>query len=305
MTRFLGKTFLIVISLLPIPSPGQEITEPDLVVSMFNKLYSFDFRDAKIKLDQLDTKATDPDLLDICTSNYNWWLIATQKEYEIYKKEMISSCDRIIDRYEEIPIKDLNPDQIFAITHAYAYKTRLDMHEKHYLKGAANLKETVKYLDVILPRAEENPKFMLLAGLYNYVAGAIHERYPIYRPLLALGPDKNKQKGIQLLLKCAENEHPMIRTEARYFIMIVNNLLEEDNDEADRYARLLLKEFPTNKHFRSLRVTILADAGKIHKTRSEYKKLHPYSKLEQHSQAQHSYIVSETEDYLRKKRIKF
>jgi len=305
MIRSIKISFAILIfGLLSCKSHGQ-ITEPGPFISLFQNLYSFNFDDAKTDLDHLHAIDPDPDLLDIGMANYHWWLINTQRKSEEDRSKMLASLERIISRYENMPPGDLNPDQLFAITHAYAYKTRLDMHEKNYLKGAGNLNKTVQYLDIILPNAEDNPKFMLLAGIYHYVAGSIHEKFPLYRPLLALGPKTEMEKGLAMLRKCAQDKHPMIRTEARYFIMVVKNLIKEDNIRADWYARKLLKEYPKNSYFRFWRITILADAGKFKETRYEYFKLRSNGEHVQHTQSQQSFLISESEKYLRKKNITF
>ncbi len=305
MVRSLCIIALAFFGLIPLHTLAQEHPEPELFISLFNNLYSFHFQDAENDLAQLHSIPVSPDLLDIGIANYHWWLIVTQKENDQNKTEMISSLDRIIKRYEGIPPGHLDQDQIFAITHAYAYKTRLDMHEKHYLKGAGNLNLTIKYLEIIVPQAEENPKFMLLAGMYHYAAGAIKESYPLFSPFLAFGPKTDKEEGLQLLRKCAENEHPMIRTEARYFIMKVQNQLERNHKRADQIAQQLLKEYPDNKYFRFCRVTILADAGHLKESKLEYNRLCSIKPGEQLTTAQHSFLIKETDKNLRKKRIKF
>ncbi len=298
----------IVLALLnfsQVNSFSQENSEPEIIFTFFNNLYSFQFQEAKDNLAIINSINISPDLLDICTANYHWWLIATQEEHENSKVEMLSSLDRIIIRYKDTKDIDLNEDALFALIHAYAYKTRLHIHEGNYLKGAGNLNLTVKFLELILPRAEENLKFMLLAGLYHYVAGTFLDTYPVFHPLFILAPKADVDKGLKLLLECSESDHPMIRTEALYFLMIAQNQLGENPVMADSYAKQLLKEYPGNKYYRSYRITLLADAGSLIEARKEYYRLCSLEPGDQLSPAQHNYLIEKTNKHLRKKRIKF
>lgn len=286
---------------------AQTEPEPAAVLSLFNNLYSCHFYDAGIILSGISTErtSTDPDVRDICIANYHWWQIATSKKYSANRAEMVSALDRIIQRHSAESPDKLDEDAIFAVIHAYAYKTRLEMHEDNYLKGAAHLNVAVRYLEEVLPRAEESIKFTLLAGLYHYVLGSVLDKYPVFSPLFVFAPHADKDKGINLLLECTEDEHPLIRTEARYFIMRVRHEIYKDYDESDKIAKELLSEFHDNQFFRSYRINILADANRIPELRDEYHKLGNFYNPRQLSLEQQTYIREETDKFLRKKNIKF
>lgn len=306
MLRSIRYSIVILLSLTSTLQAQKQLEEePELLISLFKNLYSFHFQDAEENLIAIQSESISLDLKDICTANYHWWIIATQEENSENKKVMLAVLDRIITRYNETPPADLNPDEIFAIVHALAYKTRLDMQEKNYFEGARNLSQAVKYLEIVLPRAEENEKFMLLAGLYHYVAGSILEKYPLFQPLFLMAPKTDMEKGYKFLQRCAEMEHPLISNEARYFIMKVQTQINEKYFEADMIAKQLLQKFPDNQYYRSYRIRILAETGNIKETRLEYERLCKLQPHEQLSIAQHSFLVADTKKYLRKKRIKF
>ena len=296
---------IVIIGLSSFQVQAQIDSEPELLISLFNNIYSFHFHDAEENLNSLLSENISPDLKDICIANYHWWLIVTQEENSFNKTEMISALDRIINRYLNIPPEELKPDEIFAILHAHAYKSRLDIHDNNYLKGARNLNHAIKYLEIVMPRAEENAKFMFLAGLYHYLAGTILEQHPIFHPLFLLAPKADIDEGLKLLNTCYENEHPLISNEARYFIMKIRNQLNNEPLQADQIAKQLLEEFPDNQYYRSYRISILADVDKLDELSTEYDRLSNLNHGEQISPAQHSFLLAETKKYLRKKRIKF
>ncbi len=287
------------------PSFGQEMQNDDLVISLFNNLYSLHFRDAKNDLSKISKGNINPDMKDICIANYHWWYIVTLEENSDHKAKMLDALDSIIERHKHSYQENIDPDAIFALGHAYAYKTRLDMHEGNYLKGVKNLNFAGKYLELILPRAEENIKYKLLAGLYHYIAGSILERYPVFRPLFVFAPDIQTEKGLKYLKDCSLDPHPLISVEASYFIMRVNNQVTENNIQADQIVCMLQKKFPENIYFSSYRVTILADDGRHEEALREYKKLCQQNKSGQISWSQYSFILEKTKKHLRKKKIKF
>ncbi len=297
--------FLSFLGIAGSPGFGQENEENEFVVSLFNNLYSLRFHDAKKNLDRIKTENIDHDMMDICIANYHWWHIVTLEEYSSHKITMNAALDRIIARHQEALTELKDPDVVFAIGHAYAYKTRLDMHEGNYLKGVRNLNMAGKYLELILPRADEDIKYKLLSGLYHYIAGSILDRYPVFRPLFVFAPDICTEKGLRYLEECSRNPHPLISIEASYFIMRVNTQVTQDNVKADRIVSKLQQQFPDNIYFSSYRICILADSGNKAGAIREYNKLRRKGRPDQVSQVQYSFIMEETEKHLRKKRIKF
>ena len=251
----------------------QVLPEDELVVSLFNNLYSLRFLDAKSDLAKIRRGNIDPDMKDICLANFHWWYIVTLEENAVHKTKMLAALDNIIERHKNSSEKNISPDVVFALGHAYAYKTRLDMHEGNYIKGVKNLNIAGKYLEMILPRAEENIKYKLLAGLYHYIAGSLLERYPLFRPLFVFAPDIHTEKGLEYLTDCTHDPHPLISIEASYFIMRVNNQVTENNRKADQIVCMLLEKFPENIYFRSYRVIILADDGREAEALRAYNKL--------------------------------
>lgn len=296
-------TLLLLAYLVPINIKAQSISESDNVVSLFTNLYSLHFYDAKRDLEMLATESISPDLLDVCIANYNWWMIITQENHDVYEDDLIFASNRILNRHRGIPAKNLSSDQLFSVIHAYAYKTRLELHKGKYMRGAKYLNHIIDYLEIVLEAPEKNAKFTLLAGLYHYLGGSILERYPLFKPVISFAPSMNKEEGGRLLQLCAANDHPMIRTEARYFLMKVQNDIEREPLKSDIIARLLLKEYPDNKYFRSCRINILGDAGNIKELRSEFSELSVRHHDEQISLKQHNFLIVETEKDLRKKRI--
>jgi hypothetical protein len=286
---------------------SQSHMEPEIVVKMFSDLYSCRFYDARKELDLINQEyiSSDPDLVDICATNYFWWQITTSRDYGDYRDNMIRSAGQILERYADEPPGNLDEDALFAVVHSYAFITRLEMHEDNYIKGANLLRQSMKYLNEVLPRAEENVKFALLAGLYNYIMGSVLDRFPIFYPLFVFAPLADKRYGLELMLKCAECQDPMIRTEARYFLARVRHEIYRDYEGAESYLESLLEKYPSNQFFRSYRISILADSGDDQSAIFEYLQLQNFNCTGFFSGEQNKFLIDETRDYLRKKSVKF
>ena len=276
--------------------------DPKLVYSIFENLYDFNFKEAFTKLEKLETIDIDQDLKDICTANYNWWNIATREYYDSYRADMLSSLENIIYRHSDSSFDDMTEDELFALAHAYAYKTRLDMHEDNYVKGAGNLKEALKCVNYILPRADENIKFKLLAGLYHYILGSVLEKHPIFKALFIFSPESDIELGKNYLLECSRDDNPLIHTEATYFLLRVEHELNKRYDEADRLILELINKHPENIYFRSYRILILADSGKVANIEKELNQIEDSFSGNDLVREQKKFIVEETKRYLRKKR---
>ena len=286
---------------------SQSRQEPEIVVNMFNDLFSCRLYDARKKLDIINQKlsSSDPDLADICTTNYYWWQINMSRDYNDFRDSMIISAGRILERHAEEEPGILDEDALFAVVHSYAFITRLEMHEDNYIKGAALLRQSMKYINEVLPRAEESIKLSLLAGLYHYILGSVLDRFPVFYPVFVFAPAADKEYGLKLMLKCAESEDPLIETEAKYFLARVRHEVYRDFRGADNYLESLLEKYPSNQQLRSYRITILADYGDEQAAREEYLRLKSFNCSGFYTHEQNEFLIEETRQYLRKKRIKF
>ncbi|MBT7091901.1 MAG: hypothetical protein HN936_01555, partial [Bacteroidetes bacterium] len=157
------------------------------------------------------------------------------------------------------------------------------------------------YLKIILENPERNDKIRFLAGLYHYIAAVTYEEYPFARPFLRLVPDANKEYGYQLLEKAAQSEHPLIRTEAIYFIMKINLEMSGQYKLAEFWSQQLIREYPDNLIYLMYHLHVLTKSGQAHKavqTLADIKnKTYTIKGL---TQLQRLHVLKESLDYLMK-----
>ena len=90
----------------------QVLPEDELVVSLFNNLYSLRFLDAKSDLAKIRRGNIDPDMKDICLANFHWWYIVTLEENAVHKTKMLAALDNIIERHKNSSEKNIYGSEI-------------------------------------------------------------------------------------------------------------------------------------------------------------------------------------------------
>ena len=177
------------------------------------------------------------------------------------KKGFDLALNQLIDKYDGLRPNQLDPDQVFAIVHAYAYRTRLSLHHHRYLHGIRNLRRALPYIEWLLERSSDNDKYSMLAGLYHYMAASSYQRYPITRPILNLAPKGDLQTGHDLLVKASRSGHPLLQTEAWYFLIKIDLELAKKPQQALAGIDTLLKTYPENLIYQELHLIALHDSG--------------------------------------------
>jgi tetratricopeptide (TPR) repeat protein len=85
-------------------------------------------------------------------------------------------------------------------------------------------------------------------ALFNYFSVWIPENYPLLKPVVALFPKGNKQKGLQQLETVASNAF-YTRVEAQYFLFRLYASEEKRPHDALRISEYLHGKFPNNPYF--------------------------------------------------------
>jgi len=244
-------------------------------------------------------------MIDLTGINLEWWLLVSGDESADYQTILLNRLDEITGRLTARPLNSLSREEIFTVIHAYAYKARVYLFAGKYLKGAIHLKNTVDYLKIALDHYREYNKYMLLAGLYHFFASAAMNQNPLLLPFFALAPRGDKQLGIDLLNQCAAMSHPLLSTEAHYFLMKINLHIEEDFDEALRQVNILLEQYPENLLYQYHKLLILGESGQIPATRKQYHHLVELTRsIPGLNRSQRDHFVIESKKFLKKKRIR-
>ncbi|MEA1877181.1 MAG: hypothetical protein U9N86_09960 [Bacteroidota bacterium] len=247
---FTIPTILYLLVFTSMAGLSQNTHEEKLVLDFFESLYHYNFEESLIELAQVKKDLADRPEVYISTSNYYWWIMMTGKENKASSLSFAEANMAVINRYRNYQPKQLSEDELFAIVHGYAYQTRYALHKKRYLKGLSNLKQIMPYLEEVLKNPERNEKFMLLAGLYHYLAAITVEERPMFKPFFRFAPAYDRKLGYRLLISAAQSSHPLISNEAKYFLMKINLEISGNSYEAIKWNRILVENFPENILYR-------------------------------------------------------
>jgi hypothetical protein len=235
--------------------------ESPAVLDFFNSIYNYDFRSAPIKLSKVKSELKNKPEAWLCETNYYWWLMMIGEENEINQAGFEKANQTIIDKLGSIPADQLSPDEIFAIIHAYAYETRYSLHHKKYFQGISNLRKIGPFLEVVMRDPWLNEKYKFLGGLYHYSASVTKEEKPFLRSFFKLAPDSDKEIGYKLLSSAAISPHPLIQTEATYFMMKINLEIAHNSKEAVDWSKKLVSAYPNNILYHYYVLSALAERG--------------------------------------------
>jgi hypothetical protein len=91
--------------------------------------------------------------------------------------------------------------------------------------------------------------FYYFTGIYNYYRKVYPEVYPIYKPLAALIPKGDKEKGIMELQKAAGSSI-VLKAESLIFLSEIYRRFEGDYQKATYYNKILYELYPANMEYR-------------------------------------------------------
>jgi tetratricopeptide (TPR) repeat protein len=157
-----------------------------------------------------------------------------------------SSLDSTISAIQLKTGKNLSNDDLFNLISSYAFKARIEIHNRNYLKATKYLKLVIDHLKLSLKYINADEKFKLTSGLYYYFMEYSIKKYPFMFPYLMFFPKGNKEKGLELITYCSSSKNAVIWTEANYFLMKINLYTEKKFTEAEKFAKRLINKYPNN-----------------------------------------------------------
>jgi tetratricopeptide (TPR) repeat protein len=90
--------------------------------------------------------------------------------------------------------------------------------------------------------------FYYFTGIYNYYRKVYPDEYPIYKPLAALIPKGDKERGIKELRKAAGSSI-VLRAESLIFLSEIYRRFEGDCKQATYYNKVLYELYPANMEY--------------------------------------------------------
>lgn len=126
-----------------------------------------------------------------------------------------------------------------------AFYTGNDLPSKVFSLGSTSY----RYLRRSFKFTGSFPDFLFFTGLYNYYREAYAEAHPVYKPLLAVFPRGNRDKGM-LELRTAFRTSIFMKAEASTFLSSNYKYFENDFKNASYFSKLIFKVYPGNIVYR-------------------------------------------------------
>ncbi|MCD6347579.1 MAG: hypothetical protein J7L96_09190 [Bacteroidales bacterium] len=307
ITSWLRKYKILIAGIIAFHSGFQlnAQTEPQSVIKFFQSLYRYQFHLAESQLETIRKDYPASDYVSLSEANFYWWQLVSTESNARVEKKLEQSLTSIIYRYAEIAPDSLTANELFAVVHAYAYQARLAIHHKKRFKALSIMRKIHPYMKIILEQPEINDKIRLLAGLYHYIAAVAYEEYPFSRPFLRLVPKSNKELGYHLLKQASRSEHPLIQTEAIYFLMKINLEMAENFKTAGYWSARLVNKYPDNLIYLFYQLQVYIKSGDYSNAQKNLDLIRFKSaNLNGLSSDQRQFIIEESLRYLKKNKKK-
>ncbi len=191
--------------------------------------------------------------------NY-WWRILPNFNNEEYDETFYAYMDssrvlaeRLYDDYDKI-------EGAFMLAATYAFEGRLHSERRNWTRAAAAGKNALNYLEECKGHGDLSPELLFGDALFNYYADWVPENYPFLKPIMAIFPDGDKEKGIEQLKIVSRNAF-YTRTEAQYYLMRISYYEENDLEGSLQLSGYLHKTFPNNAYFHRFYTRLLYQSG--------------------------------------------
>ena len=201
-----------------------------------------------------------------------WWTIMLDLTDTAHDEAFFEQMNEVIDRCDEL--LDENPDhfdaQLFKAA-AHGFKARLASNRSNWWKAIRNGRTAVKYARSVAEAApSDNADYVFGKGLYDYYAAILEEEYPVTKTITWMMPDGDKERGLRLLRKTA-NQGRYVKTEAIYYLTQINHLYEDDYGRSRHYVQRLRDRHPKNPYFHNFEGRVYARWGRWDQARTVFR----------------------------------
>ncbi len=171
-------------------------------------------------------------------------------------EDVIFQCDQILDKDEN------NFDAWFFKGGSIGFRGRLRAIRESWLKAADDGRTAMPIVNQAYQIDSSNADIALGFGIYNYYAAVVPDKYPFVKPVMIFFPKGDRVKGLEQLKRVAEGGK-YAKYESRYFLLTLNYQFENNYYEAERWAKILLNDFPDNPVFQRYLGRINVKLGRL------------------------------------------
>lgn len=246
-----------VLNKTPYVIAGSVLSDEDLLREAergLSRLYNMEYELADSIFSAIDARYPGHPVGPFLRALVTWWRILPQLDSggDAADDEFFASMELVIKRSDKLLKTDSKSfDGMFFKGAALGFRGRLHSNRRKWLRAGADGKRALEYIFDIAAADTSNADFQFGAGVYNYFAAIIPDRYPIVKPMLFFFPHADREKGLRSLEFTAASGR-LIRTEAAYFLLQIHLLYEPNYQESVRYASWLTGRYPANAFFRLL-----------------------------------------------------
>lgn len=217
-----------------------------------NAMYNFKFDVAEPEFQWMRYKYPSHPLPVFLMGLKEWWKIQPNIENKEFDDRFLAYMDTSIALADEIKRKDKqNVEAAFFLAASYGFKGRLHAERAHWSKAAFAGKNALANLELTKDNDTLSPEFLFGVALFNYYSVWIPANYKFLRPIMALFPKGDKDKGMSQLKEVAFNAF-YTRTEAQLYLARIFANEEDQPAKALPMTEYLASTFPDNPYFQRL-----------------------------------------------------
>jgi len=259
--------------LLSIPALGQ-FDDPQLkyllmdrklqldATKAVNAMYNFKFDVAEKEFQWMRYRYPSHPLPVFLLGLKEWWKIQPNIDNKTFDEPFLAYMDTSIALAENIQRKDKQSiEAAFFLAASHGFKGRLFSERGSWTKAAFEGKSALTNLQITKQNDTLSPEFLFGVALFNYYSVWIPDNYRFLRPVMALFPKGDKEKGIKQLKEVAFNAF-YTRTEAQLYLARIYANEEDQPAKAFPLCEYLAATFPDNPYFQRLYARICYSQGK-------------------------------------------
>ena len=280
--RYIALRALVVLLLAGFAFPGEAsaqrsgtsvLDDPDVQREAqrgLDLLYDMQFEEAERIFEQIDREHPKHPIGPFLLALNTWWEILIDLSDTAHDDEFFDEMKEVIKRSERLLKRDRNNfDAAFFKGAALGFRGRLRSNRGDWFKAAMDGKNAMKYVLQVAEKDPKNDDYVFGKGIYDYYADVIPDRHPFVKPVMVFFPNGDRERGLKLLQRTAE-EGRFIQTEAAYFLAQIYYIYERDLVKTSEYVDWLRREHPNNSFFHTLEGRVLARRGRWEEAREVF-----------------------------------
>ncbi|MGE5419917.1 MAG: hypothetical protein ACM3UT_07005 [Chloroflexota bacterium] len=220
----------------------------NLVKTTVDQIYGMNFTEADESTRRISTKYPDHPVVFLLQGLQIYWknypLLSGSAPGKDFERQM-HLCIEKCDSYDAENEAEFLLASMCARGSLLAFYAGNDLTSKVYSLGSSSY----RYLRRSFEFTEIFPDFLFFTGLYNYYREAYPEAHPGYKPLLAVFPAGDKEKGMYEL-RLAFKQSIFMKAEASTFLSSNYKYFENDYINASYFSTLIFRVYPLNIVYR-------------------------------------------------------